>query len=1741
MKTIKNEHFLILHHLSEPFWAINVDLELIYTNQAYQNLQNQLEPLKENLPSKEQHDKTSILALYQSALGGKEILQNYQLIGSINGNNLFGRLYINPIRNEQGVVVALICQWSNIQSVQDTEPIKQLINSALDVFCCIDKNGNFTFVSDASTSLWGYQPHELTHTPFRSYIVAEDLSKTDVVAAAIMNGQETKSFINRYHKKGGGLAFNLWSARWDEQTQTMYCVARDAREKIEQDEIIKKSEERFKALAQEGTDVLAILSREGSTLYISSNTTKILGIDPNQFSIEKLVGIVPPAERENLNQFLKTSAAKERLLLKPQRIKKDNAQGQWLETSLTNMIDNAAVGGIVARVTDVTEKMEEQQRLRLLESVVTNTSDAVLITEAEPFDEPGPKIVYVNEAFTKLTGYTAEEVVGKTPRILQGPNSDFEALKKLGQALRRWERCEVTTINYKKNGDEFWINFSVAPVADESGWYTHWIAIERDVTEQKEKTLQKELLAKISLDFSFENDLQQSLHLLCKTVSQFGKFDFSEVWIPNVEYTQLQLFARYVATEQAHKFYKLGGKIKTFAFAQGLPGAVWQKKTSMLWKDLGKQNNFPRQLAAQKAGICALLGIPLLFKSEVVGVLVLATNQHENHLQKHVRLFKQLKPFIGSEISRKRLENDLHRMYQAMPDILCLVDYERRFLKLNPAGCQLLEYEEHEMLHKQMDEFVHPEDLGHFKTQFIVLLNRSESCQFECRFITKNGQVIWLSWICNTTHDERLIYSTARNITENKRLRELNRQAGSLAKIGSWEIDVQKELIYWSDIVHQIHETNAQTFNPTLTTSIDFYRIDFQEKVRAAFENIFKHGHPLDYEAVIVTTIKQERWVRVIAHAEMINGKTTRIYGSFQDINDVKSDGLRLKELSDNLPGVVFQYILRPDGTDELKHVSKGSEKMWGLTPEEAENDINLVWSQTKAGGAYAEVQDSIRHSLSTKTPWFIRYRTIMPNGEDKVVQGMGTPQFLSDGSVVYNSIVLDVTKASQNEELLNHATELAKIGSWEIKITNATQNTEIYWSPMLRQILEVDSQYDPNITKGLEFYSEQGAERLYKAIEGILLTGDDFDIELEVKTAKGNFKWVRCIGKTEYLNEHFTRVYGSYQDIHLAKSLEIQVREILESISDAFYALDEDWTFSYFNKEAETLLSKKAEEVIGKNIWLEFAPAIDTPLYQNYHDVMTKKVPLRFEYWYPGDNCWYEVNAYPSRRGISVFFKNINDRIKAAEALQKAYEEKNQILESIGDAFFTVDHQGIVTYWNKVAETLLGLKREDIIGRELWQHYDKSIHAISFQQYQYAMQTGEIVSFEDFNPISNQWFDVTAYPSDNGLSVYFKDITLRKEADTRLLQANKRFEKASEATSDAIWDLNLLNNELYWGQGFFNLFGYETSNGVVNYSKWEEHVHPDDLPKLLLNVENLMNSEVNYWTMEYRFKKQSGEYAIVLDRGTVIRNNFGKPIRLIGAMADVTEQRNQELKLKSLNNSLQKYAKELERSNQELEQFAFITSHDLQEPLRMISSFMDQLKRKYGEHLDEKANQYIFFAIDGAQRMKKIILDLLEYSRAGKQMSEPEKIDLHEVIDEYLVLRRKIISETKAQFSYSELPDIYSYRAAVVQVFHALLDNAIKYSKKEMPPEIKITCQEHRDHWLFAIQDNGIGIEKEFYDQVFIIFQRLHNRNEYEGTGIGLSIAKKNVELLNGQIWIESTPGVGTTVFFTVKNLILN
>ena len=231
---------------------------------------------------------------------------------------------------------------------------------------------------------------------------------------------------------------------------------------------------------------------------------------------------------------------------------------------------------------------------------------------------------------------------------------------------------------------------------------------------------------------------------------------------------------------------------------------------------------------------------------------------------------------------------------------------------------------------------------------------------------------------------------------------------------------------------------------------------------------------------------------------------------------------------------------------------------------------------------------------------------------------------------------------------------------------------------------------------------------------------------------------------------------------------------------------------------------------------------------------------------------------------------------------------------------------------------------------------------------------------------------------------------------------------------------------------------------------------------------------------------------------------------------------------------SLEKQAQELVRSNQELEQFASIASHDLQEPLRMVSSYTQLLERRYKDQLDSDANEFIGYAVDGARRMQSQINDLLAYSRVTTQGSPFEPVDCSAVFDRALSNLEAAIGESGAVVTHEPLPSLMADGTQLSSVFQNLIGNAIKFHG-ELPPEIHISAAQREDEWVFSVHDNGIGIEPEYAERIFVIFQRLNGKTAYSGTGIGLAICKKVVERHGGRIWVESEPQKGSTFYFTL------
>lgn len=510
------------------------------------------------------------------------------------------------------------------------------------------------------------------------------------------------------------------------------------------------------------------------------------------------------------------------------------------------------------------------------------------------------------------------------------------------------------------------------------------------------------------------------------------------------------------------------------------------------------------------------------------------------------------------------------------------------------------------------------------------------------------------------------------------------------------------------------------------------------------------------------------------------------------------------------------------------------------------------------------------------------------------------------------------------------------------------------------------------------------------------------------------------------------------------------------------------------------------------------------------------------------------------------TIIQDITERKRKEQELQTSEANMRMILDNTDELFIIIDKDLKIINFNKATEEksklLLGVPFER--GKSILDSAQPERIPLLKQLYAEVLNGAVRRSIVDIPPIHNNSkvvVDIRYSPIyENGLVIgiiiNIRDVTETKSKEEELLRTNERFFFAARATNDAIWDWDIQNDKVFRvGDGLQNIFGYDKDIAAADEYFWIKRVHPDDLDAMISKREKILfKTNELYWEDEYRFRKADDTYAHVFDKGYIIRDANGSPIRMIGATQDVSQRKETEALLLELNNRLKRRAEELTNSNIELERFAYIASHDLQEPLRMVTSFLQLLKKRYETKLDETATQYIAFAVDGAERMKTLIMDLLDYSRVGSNTEPNENVDLNLLVEEIRNVFSKAIDDTKANITVSPLPIVKGNRTQLLQLFQNLIGNAIKYQKDKIPV-IQINHKEEEEEHLFEIKDNGIGIDPAFHEKIFVIFHRLHSRSEYTGTGIGLAICKKIVERHNGKIWVKSEPGEGSSFFFTL------
>ncbi|HBZ68544.1 MAG TPA: hypothetical protein DEP35_01820 [Deltaproteobacteria bacterium] len=610
-------------------------------------------------------------------------------------------------------------------------------------------------------------------------------------------------------------------------------------------------------------------------------------------------------------------------------------------------------------------------------------------------------------------------------------------------------------------------------------------------------------------------------------------------------------------------------------------------------------------------------------------------------------------------------------------------------------------------------------------------------------------------------------------------------------------------------------------------------------------------------------------------------------------------------------------------------------------------------------------------------------------------------------------------------------------------------------------------------------------------------------------------------------------------QNEEALRASETRFQALTEHSSDIITVLDPDGRLLYCSLSAR-IFGYEPGELLGRSTFDYIHPDDRARVGRAFGralrgDTVGLVEEFRFRHT---DGSWRTLEAVisnlldvPAVRGLVVNSRDITERRRAEEALRDSETRFRALIENCMDVVVVLDAEGRITY-RSPSVVLLGYQPQELLGRVIFDYVHPDDRLRARQSFARAFQ-GDVIGLREecrFRHKDGSWrtfetvvTNMLAEPSVAGLVINARDITERVRADARLRAQERQLQAIVGSVNDVVLELD--------GDGrYLNVWASDESELARPRAELldrtiEEVLGVDVAARFTKPLRRVLVTGVPE-RIEYPLALADGEHWF-LGRLTRLPGIDGGPDTICMGITDITERKQAE-------EALRESEAELARSNRDLEQFAYVASHDLQEPLRMVTSYVQLLARRYKGKLDSDADEFIVFAMDGAIRMWRLINDLLAYSRVRTEGSEIESTNCEAVLRQALDNLKTSMEENGAVVTHDGLPTVFANSPQLIQLFQNLIGNAIKFRGSE-PPRIHVSASRNGNGWTFAVRDNGIGIAPEYAKRIFILFQRLHSREKYSGTGIGLAICQKIVERHGGHIWVESELGKGATFYFTL------
>jgi PAS domain S-box-containing protein len=869
----------------------------------------------------------------------------------------------------------------------------------------------------------------------------------------------------------------------------------------------------------------------------------------------------------------------------------------------------------------------------------------------------------------------------------------------------------------------------------------------------------------------------------------------------------------------------------------------------------------------------------------------------------------------------------------------------------------------------------------------------------------------------------------------------------------------------------------------------------------------------------------------------------------------LKESEKRIRELTDALPVIVYET----DTTGRMTFVNATFFDLFGYTKEELEAGMTIF--QLIAPADLKRARALFRRSMSGDDVGRVEYTGLRNDGSTLYVSFRAALMRQDAAVVGLRGIIVDITERKRaeaalhgvQEELRQHATMFD--AAHDAIMTLDPEGTITYWNRGAERLYGWTTQEaeGQNANALLRTRFPESREVLWpKLMESGLWEGELLHVTrdgVEVAVASSWTLMKDDGGNPSAILEISSDVTERKRAEHQLEESERRIREITNALPVVVYETDTTGRMTFVNTTAFDLFGYAKEEIeAGVSIFQLIAPADRKRARAMFRRRMNEEDVGRVEY----TGLRKDKSTFPiSIRAVVMMLDGValgqRGVILDITELSEAQEELRKhatMFDAAHDCIVTLDPEGTITYWNRGAERLYGWTTQEAEGQNanalLRTRFPESREVLWPKLMESGLWEGELTQVtRDGVPVTvaSSW---TLMKNDGGnpsaILEISSDITERKRAESALAESEAKLRITFATMADGIVIAALDEKVTDCNDAILRLTQRSRKEII---GKPFEHLLPPEFRSLIPDAHKFLVGAVLVRTETSRGERETirndsqllrknGERVDIEVNISTIEDASGQPAEFLIVARDVTERKRMEQQLDSTLGDLQ-------RSNAELEQFAYIASHDLQEPLRMITSYMQIIEEDYKGKLDADADQYIAFTVEGAKRMQTLIDDLLAYSRVGTRGEPFIPTSMNSVLSEAIANLEVTIEESHAVVTHDQLPTVLGDESQLIQLFQNLLGNAIKF-RGDDAPMIHVGVEETKDGWVFSVHDNGIGIDMKYAERIFTVFQRLHARDEYPGTGIGLAVVKKIVERHGGRIWVESAPESGSTFYFTLR-----